>query len=73
MCTASAPEPVAPNHLDLALSSPQPEMARKLISSKHAKGFSLIIICPLRGWSELLRSNVTEISQYGNRYRLCAQ
>ena len=70
MCTASSPEPVAPNHLDLALSSPHPEMARKLISSKHAKGFCLIIIRPLRGWSVLLRSNVTEIRQYGNRYRL---
>lgn len=68
MCMASAPEPVAPIHFDLG-SSPHPEMARKLISSKHAKGFCLIIICPLRGWSELLQSNVTEIRQYGNRYR----
>ena len=69
MCTASGPEPVAPNHFDLASFSPHPEMARKLISSKHAKGFCLIIVCPLRGWSELLHSNVTEIRQYGNRYR----
>ena len=49
MCMASAPEPVAPIHFDAAVSSPHPEMARKLISSKHAKGFCLIIICPLRG------------------------
>lgn len=69
MCMASAPEPVAPIHFDLGSLSPHPEMARKLISSKHAKGFCLIIICPLRGWSELLQSNVTEIRQYGNRYR----
>lgn len=66
MCMASGPEPVAPNHFDL-LSLPHPEMARKLISSKHAKGFCLIIVRPLKGWSELLQGNVTEIRQYGNR------